>query len=44
MCIRDRLFLAGIKDSLRDRVLEAGKADLQESLKFARELEAIQND
>jgi len=41
---KHQLFLAGIKDSLRDRVLEAGKADLQESLKFARELEAIQND
>jgi len=41
---KHQLFLAGVKDSLRDRVLEAGKADLQESLKFARELEAIQND
>ncbi len=35
--------MAGIKDSLHDRVLEAGKADFQESLKFARELEAIHN-
>jgi len=41
---KHQLFLAGVKDSLHDRVLEAGKADLQESLKFARELEAIQND
>jgi hypothetical protein len=41
---KHQLFLAGVKDSLRDRVLEAGKADLQESLKLARELEAIQND
>ncbi len=41
---KHQLFLAGVKDSLRDRVLEAGKADLQESLKFARELEAIHND
>jgi hypothetical protein len=41
---KHQLFLAGIKDSLRDRVLEAGKATFQESLKFARELEAIHND
>ncbi len=41
---KHQLFLAGIKDSLSDRVLEAGKADFQESLKFARELEAIHND
>jgi hypothetical protein len=41
---KHQLFLAGIKDWLRDRVLEAGKADLQESLKFARELKAIHND
>jgi hypothetical protein len=41
---KHQLFLAGIKESLRDRVLEAGKATFQESLKFARELEAIHND
>jgi hypothetical protein len=41
---KHQLFLAGIKDSLCDRVLEAGKATFQESLKFARELEAIHND
>jgi hypothetical protein len=41
---KHQLFLAGIKDSLRDRVLETGKANFQESLKFARELEAIHKD
>jgi len=41
---KHQLFLAGVKDSLRDRILEAGKNSLQESLELARELEAIQND
>ena len=41
---KHQLFLAGVKDSIRDRILEAGKNSLQESLELARELEAIQND
>ena len=41
---KHQLFLAGIKDSLRDKVVEAGKASFQESMKYARELEAIHND
>jgi hypothetical protein len=41
---KHQLFLAGIKDPIRDKVLEAGKATFQESMKFFREIEAIQND
>ncbi len=41
---KHQLFLAGIKDSLHNRVLEAGKATFQESMKFAHEIEAIHND
>jgi hypothetical protein len=41
---KHQLFLAGIKDPIRDKVLEAGKAMFQESMKLAREIEAIQND
>ena len=41
---KHQLFLAGIKDSLRDKVVEAGKASFQESMKYARELEAIHTD
>jgi len=41
---KHQLFLAGIKDSLRDKVVEAGKASFQESMKYARELEAIHID
>jgi hypothetical protein len=41
---KHQLFLAGVKDAIRDRILEAGKDTLQESLDLARELEAIQND
>jgi hypothetical protein len=41
---KHQLFLAGIKDPIRDKVLEAGKATFQESMKLAREIEAIQND
>jgi hypothetical protein len=36
--------LAGIKDPIRDKVLEAGKATFHESMKLSREIEAIQND
>ncbi len=41
---KHQLFLAGLKDSVRDKVVEAGKANFQESMKLARELEAIHND
>jgi hypothetical protein len=41
---KHQLFLAGIKDSVRDKVVEAGKATFQDSMKLARELEAIHND
>ncbi len=41
---KHQLFLAGIKDPIRDKVLEAGKAMFQESMKLSREIEAIQND
>jgi len=41
---KHQLFLAGIKEPIRDRVLEAGKDTFQESMKLARELEAIHND
>jgi hypothetical protein len=41
---KHQLFLAGIKEPNRDRVLEAGKATFKESMKLARELEAIHND
>ncbi len=35
---KHQLFLAGIKEPIRDRVLEAGKDTFQESMKLAREL------
>jgi hypothetical protein len=41
---KHQLFLAGIKDPIRDKVLEAGKATFQESMKLSREIEAIQNN
>jgi hypothetical protein len=41
---KHQLFLARLKDSVRDKVVEAGKASFQESMKLARELEAIHND
>jgi Retrotransposon gag protein len=41
---KHQLFLAGIKDPICDKVLEAGKATFQESMKFYREIKAIQND
>ncbi len=41
---KHQLFLAGIKDPIRDKVLETGKASFQESMKLAREIEAIQKD
>ncbi len=41
---KHQLFLAGLKDSVHDKVVEAGKDTFQESMKLARELEAIHND
>jgi hypothetical protein len=41
---KHQLFLAGIKDPFRNKVLEAGKAMFMESMKLSREIEAIQND
>jgi hypothetical protein len=44
LLFKHQLFLAGIKDSICDKVLEAGKASFMESMKLAWELEAIHND
>jgi hypothetical protein len=41
---KHQLFLAGIKDPICNKVLEASKATFQESMKLTREIEAIQND
>jgi hypothetical protein len=41
---KHQLYLAGIKDPIRDKVLEASKATFMESIKLSREIEAIQND
>jgi hypothetical protein len=42
--VKHQLFLAGLKDGLRDKVLQAKKATFNESVKVARNLETIQND
>ena len=42
--IKHQLFLAGLKDGIRDKVLEAAKATFNESVKVARNLETIKND
>ena len=39
-----QLFIAGLKDEIRSKVMEAGKDNIQESLAHARELEVILND
>ena len=39
-----QLFIAGLKDELRSKIMEAGKPTLQESLSLARELEVIVQD
>ncbi len=41
---KHQLFLAGLKDGLRDKVLQAKKDTFNESVKVARNLETIQND
>jgi hypothetical protein len=43
-CIKHQLFLAGLKDGICDKVLEAAKDTFTESVKVARNLETIQND
>ena len=42
--IKHQLFLAGLKDGIRDKVLEAAKDTFTESVKVAHNLETIQND
>jgi hypothetical protein len=42
--IKHQLFLAGLKDGICDKVLEATKDTFTESVKVARNLETIQND
>ena len=44
MFFRHQLFLAGLKDALRGKVLEANKATLRESVQLAIELETIHAD
>jgi len=44
MFIKHQLFLAGLRDGLRDKVLEMEKPTFTESVKAARNLETIQND
>ena len=41
---RHQLFLAGLRSELRNRVIEAGKDTLRESVKYAVELEVINRD
>jgi hypothetical protein len=42
--IKHQLFLVGLKDGIRDKVLEAAKDTFTKSIKVARNLETIQND
>ena len=41
---RHQLFMAGLRDDLRAKVMEAGKATLHESMRYAQEIEVIQHD
>jgi len=41
---KHQLYLAGLRDDLRTKVMEAGKATLQESMTLANELEVIYQD
>ena len=41
---RHQLFMAGLRDDLRAKVMEAGKATLHESMRYAQEMEIIQHD
>jgi Retrotransposon gag protein len=42
--VKHQLFLAGLKDSIRDKGLQAKKATFNENMKVARNLETIHND
>jgi len=42
--IKHQLFVAGLKDGIRNKVLEAAKDTFTESIKVACNLETIQND
>jgi hypothetical protein len=42
--VKHQLFLAGLKDGIRNKVLEAEKATFNESVKAACNLETVQND
>jgi hypothetical protein len=42
--IKHQLFLAGLKDGIRDKVLEAAKDTFTKSVKVTRNVETIQND
>ena len=39
-----QLFMAGLRDNLRAKVMEAGKTTLHESMRYAQEIEVIQHD
>ena len=39
-----QLFIAGLKEEIRTKIMEAGKTSIQESVTLARELEVILND
>jgi len=41
---KHQLFIAGLREEIRTKIMEAGKANLRESLELARELEVILND
>ena len=41
---KHQLFIAGLREGLRDKIMEAGKTSIQESLALARELEIIHAD
>lgn len=41
---KHQLFIAGLKDSLRAKVMEAGKTTMLDSMLYAREMETIQAD
>lgn len=39
-----QLFIAGLKEEIRTKIMEAGKTSIQDSVTLARELEVIMND
>ena len=41
---RHQLFMAGLRDDLRAKVMEAGKTTLHDSMQYAQEIEVIQHD